>query len=1333
MASDPELRSHQEWLGFLQPVGLVVSPPALHAAQAYVNRAEAVRLKAVLDDLVDPGPPACINDLPGFCRNLLGWAPEHLAGAADGPPLPTGLDVSLPEYGEVLSPTYAVPDGDKDGQWLMLVQALPRTVDFDAVEEERQANDRSWHAAPQARLERLLREREVPIGLLWNGTHLRLVHAPRGESSGHLTFPVAAMLEVQGRPILGALHMLLSAERVFRGPIPEKHRLAALLRDSRRYQNEVSTKLAGQVLAALHELLRGFQAADDASHGELLREVLQRAPQDVYGGLLGTLMRLVFVLYAEERELLPSRNEVYAEHYSVSGLFARLRDDNARFPDTMDQRHGAWARLLTLFRLVHDGAAHGTLRLPARHGRLFDPDTWDFLEGRPYGDQLDRRHRIDPPRVPDGVVYRVLENLLVLDGERLSYRALDVEQIGSVYEAMMGFELRVAKGPSIGVKPDHVVVDLDELLQAKPSDRPKRLKDEASCDLSGTGAEALKSAKTPEEVVAALGKKASPHTPRLIPKGAMFLQPTDERRRSGSHYTPRSLTEPIVRTTLEPILKNLGESPTAAQILDLKVCDPAMGSGAFLVEACRYLGTALEKAWNTHGEKPNTPPDEDPLLYARRLVAQRCLYGVDKNPYAVDLAKLSLWLATLARDHPFTFLDHALRHGDSLVGLSREQIASFSWEPKQKHLLLSGVLERNLRLAEESRLKLLALGDSDDHDAKVKLLEDSQAASHLVRTAADLVIAAYFAEEKDKQREARRKKNADLLDRVLGDDAPPSDLDAEITPLHQGPRPIHPFHWPVEFPEVFSRPNSGFDAFVGNPPFLGGKRISTAHGDGYRDWLAKLHQNASSNTDLIAHFFRRAFTLLREGGTFGLIATNTIAQGDTRAGGLRWICTNGGTIYAARRRVKWPAPGAAVIVSVVHVAKSSHSEGQARHPEGAEGARGIRHPAPPYLLDSRPVDRITAFLFHNGGHEDPARLQENADKSFIGSYVLGMGFTFDDDNPDATPLAEMHRLIAKDPRNAERIFPYIGGEEINDNPTHAHRRYVIDFGSMTEAEARRWPDLMAIVEAKVKPERDRVKRDAHRERWWQYGDKRPALYQAIRGLDRVLVNSQVSKHVCFAFQPTDRVYGHTLNVFVDGRDAFFAALQSRAHEEWVRFFASSLEERLRYTPSDCFETFPFADGWEADHALEAAGRCYYDFRAALMVRNGEGLTKTYNRFHEPDARDPDILKLRALHDAMDRAVLDAYGWTDIQPKCDFLLDYEEEDEPEDDGGKKKAKKQAWRYRWPDEVRDEVLARLLALNQERAKEEQSAGSGSEALQKAAKGRGKKGSGSLTFDG
>jgi hypothetical protein len=1005
----------------------------------------------------------------------------------------------------------------------------------------------------------------------------------------------------------------------------------------------------------------------------------------VYGGLLGTLMRLVFVLYAEDRGLLPVGDPVYQQYSSVNALFERLRDDAARHPDTMDQRHGAWAQLVTLFRLVHDGAGHGTLRLPARHGRLFDPDTWDFREGRPYGDGLDRRKRLDPPRVSDGVVYRVLENLLVLDGDRISYRALDVEQIGSVYEAMMGFELLVARSPSIAVRPDDVVVDLADLLTTKAADRARRLADEAGCKLTGAALDALKAAKTPEDVVAALGKKVSAMTPRLVAPGAMVLHPSDERRRSGSHYTPRSLTEPIVRTTLRPVLAGLGPRPRPQQILELKVCDPAMGSGAFLVEACRMLGDAVVKAWADHAATPSLLPDEDPAIHARRLVAARCLYGVDKNPFAVDLAKLSLWLATLARDHPFTFLDHALRHGDSLVGLTREQIASFHWSPEKQVPFIGLSLKGTLALAIEKRAALHALGDQGDLGDKQRLHEDTERALKDMRLCGDLVVAAFFGREKDKQREGLRLTYRDKLLAVLEGQASADELEQIVRALIDGPRPVPPFHWELEFPEVFSRDNGGFDAFVGNPPFAGKNTLRAGVRPAYPDWLQTTHPESHGASDLVAHFFRRAFSKLRRDGTLGLIATNTIAQGDTRSTGLRWICLHEGTIYAARKRVKWPAPGAAVVVSVIHVARGT--------------------PAGPYILNGRSVDRITAFLFHEGGHEDPARLRANEGKSFQGSIVLGMGFTFDDTNDEATPLAEMERLIANDPRNRERIFPLIGGEEVNESPTHAHHRYVINFGEMTEEEARRWPNLMAIVE-----ERTRGTRGSHSTApWWQLERPRTELYEAIRGLDQVLAIARVSQTGAFTFMHAGTVFNEKLVIFPWSTFPAFGLLQSRVHEVWARFFSTTLKDDLQYTPSDCFETFPFPAAWETHSTVEAAGRTYYRLRADLMVRNGEGLTKTYNRFHDPAEHDPNIVRLRDLHAALDRAVLDAYDWTDIQPRCEFLLDFEDEKDEEETAGKK-ARKKPWRYRWPDDVRDEVLARLLALNQQRAKEESIAGPG-----------------------
>ena len=752
-----------------------------------------------------------------------------------------------------------------------------------------------------------------------------------------------------------------------------------------------------------------------------------------------------------------------------------------------------------------------------------------------------------------------------------------------------------------------------------------------------------------------------------------------------------------------------------------------MGSGAFLVETCRQLAEVLIEAWRAHDAAPALLPDEDEVIVARRLVAQKCLYGVDRNPVAVDLAKMSLWLATLARDHPLTFIDHALRHGDSLVGLSRRQIETFHWTGDaplfqtgfevmrvREHVERIATLRRRIREADES------VSDHDVRDLWRQALDEIEA----VRLFGDLVVAAFFEGRKQKDRELRRSAYAALVA-----DGEAEGCRDEIDDRRSAEPPLAPLHWEVEFPEVFDRDSPGFDAMVGNPPFLGGKRISTTLGDGYRDWLALLHAESNSNADLVAHFFRRAFDLVRERGVLGLIATNTIAQGDTRASGLRWICTHGGEIFTGRRRVQWPGP-AAVVVSVLHVAKGPVSDRR--------------------LIDGRDVERITAFLFHRGGHENPVRLAANAGKSFQGSIVLGMGFTFDDTDAKgvATSLAEMQRLIDEDPRNREVIFPYIGGQEVNTNPTHAHHRYVINFRdyplrreALAERDGRRrgntrlahegtaprvlswagatgserrqwlqsgivpldypgpvaadWPDMLAVVQSKVEPERAKLKRDAYRLRWWQYAEKQLALYRAIAGLDRPLVISQVTQHIAFAFLPAGMVYAHRLYVFCDLRVATFAVLQSRAHEVWARFCGSSLEDRFMYAASDCFETFPFPAGWDTDPALEAAGHAYYDFRAALMVRNDEGLTKTYNRFHDPYENDADVVALRNLHAAMDSAVLGAYGWSDIPTDCEFLLDYEI------DAEEVRARKKPYRYRWPDEVRDEVLARLLELNARRA--------------------------------
>lgn len=1266
-----------EWLDHVQPVGLVLARSLLKSLSLNPERQTKADEEAVTELLSSKETgPALLEAWPLFERVLV-WNVRNVAGAPGGEPLPPELTIRLPEYDTNLSPTWAVRGVKGEANWQLLVR-----VEEAGIEPDKRGVLDGWEATPHQRFERLLRETQVHTGVLLTDDELRLIYAPRGETSGWIKFPIRPLGTVAGRPMLSGLKLVLGSFRLFNDA--KERRLPALLRDSRDAQVTVSTNLSAQVLGALHELLRGLYAAES----KLIGELAEKNPQHLYEGLLSVLMRLVFILYAEDRDLIPSKTDgpsraLYQQGYSVRGLFAKLLEDEARYPDTMNERVGGWGRLIALFRLVHGGHKSGWIK--GRGGKLFDPKEFPFLEGRSKSE--------DEPRiltVSDGTLLRILRGLMVVDGERLSYRTLDVEQIGSVYETVMGFTVDQASGPSLAIKAGKnnkvpVFVDLYALLPLKPGDRIKRIKEDTGRKLTGQAETKVKQAKSVAELAAAIDgiidERGSPMR-RAAVRGTPILQPTDERRRTGSHYTPRSLTEPIVRHALEPAFERIGPDAKPEDVLALKVCDPAMGSGAFLVEACRMLAARLVKAWARWPElKPTVPPDEDDELHARRLVAQRCLYGVDKNPMATDLAKLSLWLATLARDHEFEFVDHALKTGDSLVGLSNAQIAAANWDETKSGLPL-------FRKLVQDRVKESSEGRQEIREAPDDVFRAVQEARHRnaeeritpIRIIGDAVISAFFAESKAKARETERARIESLI--TGQNEINLVEVVSAGRRLATGDHPVRPFHWQLEFPEVFEGSRAGFDAIIGNPPFLGGTLIGAKMGLRYHEYLIQQYMPATGLVDLIAFFLRRAFSLLREGGALGLIATNTVSQGDTRTAGLAFILSQSGQIFRAIRRKEWPG-AATVIVSVLHVSKEARRSSQ--------------------LLDNAQVDRISAYLIPGNIDSRPNLLASNRRLCFRGTKIWGSGFVFEDPPSNgSSPIAEMHRLISIDPKNSEVISSYLGGEDFNSSPIQQPSRYVIDFGNMSEDAAKQYSLLFEIVEQRVRPVRAVNKQRNYRENWWLHANRVDEAKPFLDVYGRLLALTCVSRHLALAFVSKGTIIQDRMILILLSRYSDFCILQSQVHELWVRTVGTTLGDAMSYTTL-CFDSFPRPQN--AHLSLEEVGKSFYEFRAGIMKKNDEGLTKTYNRFHDPNEKSPDIIRMRELHDEMDRAVLTAYGWTDVAESIasdpDAMPRHLTEDAEDDH-------KYQGRYFWPAPIRDEVLARLLALNAERAEAERLAG-------------------------
>jgi hypothetical protein len=939
-------RFHAEWLSLLDISGPFLSLPVL--VRRFPQGLEAhdpdhFRLLRQVHDEWDDNQQGLKPD-PGIHTQWIKWVLKNTLELdemlLEGQKIPQTLkaEIEEPQNRETLRPDLVLmdPDGKKAR---LLIQTYPLRQKLTRVVE-----GKSWKASPDTRMTQLLRDTGVTIGLVTNGEQWMLVYAPKGETSGYTSWYSTIWLEEQ--KTLAAFRNLLGLHRFF--GVSDEETLEALLAESAEDQQEVTDQLGYQVRKAVEVLVQSLDKADQDYDGKLLDSVPDKV---LYEASLTVMMRLVFLFCAEERELLLLGDELYDDNYAVSTLREQLRTtaDN-HGEEILERRNDAWGRLLTTFRAVYSGVQHERMKLPPYGGSLFNPDRFPFLEGRePKTSWQDTPSQ--PLPINNRTVLHLLEALQILqvrlpgggpaEPRKLSFRALGIEQIGHVYEGLLDHTAIRAKETVLGLagtrdnEPEIALSMLEELAVKSDKDLLAFLKKATGKSsispvkkLLGATLDDVKTSRFrtvchgDDELwqrirsFAGLVRGDTFGYPVVITAGSVFVTAGLNRSATGTHYTPLGITEPIVAESLESLVyegpsEGLPRSQWTLKepqdLLSLDICDVACGSGAFLVQTCRYLSEMLVASWDQviqrHGEdiritpyghtSKGTPdesiiPDsfEERIVYARRLVSTNCLYGVDQNSLACEMAKLSLWLLTLAKDKPFTFLDHAIRCGDSLIGIDRlDQLLRFSLDDLESHQMGFAHQAIRQRLAQTQTLRdeIHLLDDSSlEHvDRKEEMLADADEELRRLTCAADRLIAVYWSDlPKTKMRRELDDSAHDVELELQQIDL--EKLDAKVKSLLRETGCPTPFHWPLEFPEVFDR--GGFDAVLTNPPFVQGGTLSKS----MRNVVTVCYESArvgkgpatSTKMNLVGLFSERMVALLKPGGVASFVCPKPLLRNE---------------------------------------------------------------------------------------------------------------------------------------------------------------------------------------------------------------------------------------------------------------------------------------------------------------------------------------------------------------------------------------------------------------------------------------------------------------------
>ncbi|MFP8959237.1 Eco57I restriction-modification methylase domain-containing protein [Streptomyces nanhaiensis] len=1309
---------HRAWLELVDADGPFLAVPALERVYPQgIPQPDSRALDAIKDAKPafekawenwdeHPGDEAAL-DLYREARDI--WVDLVLRqglrwGASYTVPAPSAVEVRSPDYTVTVRAHGALVHGDTTGALVLVT---------DPTDSLRDPLTDGWSASPIDRMEELLRASGVPIGVVTDGRWWAIVSArPQTMVASGIVDAQTWIEEPQTR---NAFIELLQRRRLVGGK--QQDRLTELFGESVTAAEKITEALGTQVRRAVELIVQALSegALDAQRRGE--PDPLPTARGEVYEAAVTVMMRVVFLLFAEERGLLP-QSRLFAMGYGISDELDRLDvREKEEGEQALDATFLTWHRLLATSQALYRGASFEDLRLPEYGGSLFDPARFPFLTTCDSQDTL-------AITVSDRVMLEVLRAVQIAQlpggARRISFRDIDVEQIGYIYEGLLGYscepveEIIVGLTGSAGSEPEIPLATLEELSQTKHAEAAladavlawiKQHQPAAKPSSKAALTKALKAGNAPDDTEIALRdvtddpelrdrlrpfigiiRRDLRNRPLVVEPGGVLLVETPSRASAGAHYTPRSLAEEVVRYALEPLVYSPGPHQTADQdawrpidsdqILDLRIADIACGSGAFLVAAARYLADRLVEAWQREGVAYGRTP-HDLHVHAIRTVVATCLYGADINGMAVEMCKLSLWLVSLDPKLPFSFVDDKVLHGNALLGLTdADQLRRLHIDPAAAGNQLSiFALDVDDILDQARRLRRQLATEVDDSDPqrsaamKRRQWRRYQELTAQLTDVADGVIAAglRWGGKPGKQLKAAYENLRIAVEKAYpadGGDADRTMLDgiqeAGLTPtVTTDYERWKPLHWVLAVPDVMEQ--GGFNAVIGNPPFVAGTGISGAAGGNVRDWLNWRISGGrgGGRADLVAYFFLRAGQLLTRRGNIGLIATNTIAQGDTRETGLDSMVSDGFTISKATQSERWPVSSASLEYSAVW------------------GTYGPISPAAQRMVDGVEARRISTLLEPGGrieGH--PKRLAENQGVTFEGCKPYGRGFLLEP--------SEAAAWLAADSRNQDVLFPFLNGEDLNSRPDSSPSRWVIDFKDWPEEKAQEYELPYQRLLETVKPERARKSKAVREAPWWRFFRTRPAMREAIADLDEMLVLTRVSKTVMPCRIRVGPVPSEAVVVFSTDSFADQAVLSSSLHQLWAITYGSTMRTDVRYTPSDVFGTFPRPT---SNGDLVEPGKVLDLERREIMLRRGFGLTKLYNLVNDPgitDSEDPDVARLREIHVELDRAVMAAYGWSDV---------------PLDHGFHTYRQMERWTV--SPTARVEVLDRLLEENHRRA--------------------------------